>query len=124
MNHILNHKGYRFFQASFDPDEKGTILSVNKDFFGTLVTYIGYILLYIGLVAIMLYGKTRFKDLSVRLDKLKSKRANLSVCLLFFSTAVLGQADYTHDGDNFSMDPTIKNYVVDVDDDNEGLLDT
>ena len=33
MNHILNHKGYRFFQASFDPDEKGTILSVNKDFF-------------------------------------------------------------------------------------------
>ena len=40
MNHILNHKGYRFFQASFDPDEKGTILSVNKDFFGTLVTYI------------------------------------------------------------------------------------
>ena len=66
MNHILNHKGYRFFQASFDPDEKGTILSVNKDFFGTLVTYIGYILLYIGLVAIMLYGKTRFKDLSIK----------------------------------------------------------
>ena len=32
MNNILNHKGYRFFQASFDPDEKGTILSVNKDF--------------------------------------------------------------------------------------------
>ena len=26
MNHILNHSGYRFFQASFDPDEKGTIL--------------------------------------------------------------------------------------------------
>ena len=26
MNHILNHKGYRFFQASFDPDEKGTVL--------------------------------------------------------------------------------------------------
>ena len=29
MNNILNYKGYRFFQASFDPDEKGTILSVN-----------------------------------------------------------------------------------------------
>ena len=84
MNHILNHKGYRFFQASFDPDEKGTILSVNKDFFGTLITYIGYILLYIGLVAIMFYGKTRFKDLSVRLDKLKSKRVNLSVYLIVF----------------------------------------
>ena len=114
MNHILNHKGYRFFQASFDPDEKGTILSVNKDFFGTLITYIGYILLYIGLVAIMFYGKTRFKDLSVRLDKLKSKRVNLSIIFLFFSTAITAQADYTHDGDNFSMDPTIKNYVVDL----------
>ena len=44
MNHILNHRGYRFFQASFDPDEKGTILSVNQDFFGTFITYLGYVL--------------------------------------------------------------------------------
>ena len=36
MNNILNHEGYRFFQASFDPDEKGTILSVNKDPIGYL----------------------------------------------------------------------------------------
>ena len=71
MNHILNHKGYRFFQASFDPDEKGTILSVNKDFFGTFITYLGYILLYIGLLGIMFYGKTRFKDLGKKLRKLK-----------------------------------------------------
>ena len=32
MNNILNHRGYRFFQSSFDPDEKGTILSVNHDY--------------------------------------------------------------------------------------------
>ena len=32
MNNILNYQGYRFFQASFDPDEQGTILSVNHDF--------------------------------------------------------------------------------------------
>ena len=44
MNHILNHSGYRFFQASFDPDEKGTVLSVNHDYFGTLITYIAPIL--------------------------------------------------------------------------------
>ncbi|MFY8213788.1 MAG: cytochrome c biogenesis protein ResB, partial [Flavobacterium sp.] len=36
MNHVLDYKGYRFFQSSFDPDEKGTILSVNHDFWGTL----------------------------------------------------------------------------------------
>ena len=45
MNNILNHKGYRFFQASFDPDEKGTVLSVNDDFWGTFITYAGYLLL-------------------------------------------------------------------------------
>ncbi len=31
MNNILDLKGYRFFQASYDEDELGTILSVNKD---------------------------------------------------------------------------------------------
>jgi cytochrome c biogenesis protein ResB len=36
MNHVLNYKGYRFFQASFDPDRQGTVLSVNHDFWGTL----------------------------------------------------------------------------------------
>ncbi len=45
MNNILDHRGYRFFQSSFDPDEKGTILSVNHDFWGTWVTYIGYFLI-------------------------------------------------------------------------------
>ena len=69
MNHILNHSRYRFFQASFDPDEKGTILSVNNDFYGTLITYIGYFLLYIGLLGIMFFGKTRFKDLAKQLEK-------------------------------------------------------
>jgi hypothetical protein len=47
MNHVLDHKGYRFFQASFDPDEKGTILSVSHDFWGTTITYGGYFLLFL-----------------------------------------------------------------------------
>ena len=36
MNHVLNYKGYRFFQSSYDRDELGTILSVNHDYWGTL----------------------------------------------------------------------------------------
>ncbi len=60
MNNILNHRGYRFFQASFDPDEKGTVLSVNHDYFGTLITYIGYFLLYIGLLGIMFFWQNSF----------------------------------------------------------------
>jgi hypothetical protein len=74
MNHILNHKGYRFFQASFDPDEKGTILSVNHDFWGTWITYVGYFILYIGLLGIMFFGKTRFKSLSKTLEKIRAKK--------------------------------------------------
>ncbi|WP_297707890.1 cytochrome c biogenesis protein CcsA [uncultured Eudoraea sp.] len=82
MNNILDHKGYRFFQASFDPDERGTVLSVNHDFWGTWITYLGYFMLYIGLMGIMFFGKTRFKDLTRSLDKLKKHKA--IVTLLFF----------------------------------------
>ena len=80
MNNILDHKGYRFFQASFDPDEKGTILSVNKDFWGTFITYSGYLLLFFSMSGIFFIGETRFKSLSRQLNK-----KTLSV--LFFITA-------------------------------------
>ena len=92
MNHVLDHKGYRFFQSSFHPDEKGTVLSVSHDFWGTWITYIGYFLLYIGLLGILFFGKTRFKDLAAALEKLKAKKAALSVVLLLgFGTASFGQ---------------------------------
>ena len=42
MNNVLQHKGFRFFQSSYDKDEKGTILSVNHDWWGTIITYVGY----------------------------------------------------------------------------------
>ena len=113
MNHILNHKGYRFFQASFDPDEKGTILSVNQDFFGTFITYLGYILLYIGLLGIMFYGKTRFKDLGKKLKKLKQKRIATTIILFLIFTNSYSQNDYSHKNQNFISDSVIKNYVID-----------
>jgi len=113
MNHILNYKGYRFFQASFDPDEKGTILSVNQDFFGTFITYLGYILLYIGLLGIMFYGKTRFKDLGKKLKKLKQKRIATTIIFLLIFTNSYSQNDYSHKNQNFISDSVIKNYVID-----------
>lgn len=91
MNHVLDHRGYRFFQSSFHPDEKGTVLSVNHDLWGTWITYIGYFLLYVGLMGIMFFGKTRFRDLSKALDKLKAKKASLTAISLFFTLVGLGQ---------------------------------
>ena len=86
MNNILNHQGYRFFQASFDPDEQGTILSVNKDALGTFVTYLGYILLYIGLMAIMFARFTRFDFLRNQILKVKKQKQKLTVVLLFLTS--------------------------------------
>ena len=85
MNNILNHKGYRFFQASFDPDEKGTILSVNKDFWGTFITYSGYLLLFFSMTGIFFIGKTRFKFLSRQLNK-------KTLSILFFTTLPFANA--------------------------------
>lgn len=71
MNNILDYDGYRFFQSSYDGDELGTYLSVNHDFWGTTVTYIGYALLTLGMVMVFFLGNTRFKNLAEKLRQLK-----------------------------------------------------
>ncbi len=91
MNHVLDHRGYRFFQSGFHPDEKGTILSVNHDFWGTWITYIGYFLLYIGLMGIMFFGKTRFRDLAESLRKVQKKKAVLTIMILGACTLSIAQ---------------------------------
>ncbi|MDO6806715.1 hypothetical protein Q4595_29925, partial [Wenyingzhuangia sp. 1_MG-2023] len=48
MNHILDYRGYKFFQSRYDlsgPKEE-TRLSVNHYDIGTFITYVGYSLLY------------------------------------------------------------------------------
>ncbi len=69
MNHVLDLQGYRFFQASYDPDEKGTILSVSYDVAGRTVTYIGYFLMLLGFLCCLFGKNTRFRSLIRRLDK-------------------------------------------------------
>ena len=93
MNTILNYKGYRFFQASFDPDEKGTILSVNHDFWGTTITYIGYILLYFGLFSILFAGFTRFSYLKNQLQQLKINKSKLLPIVFFIFSIPLNAQD-------------------------------
>ena len=109
MNHVLDHKGYRFFQANFDPDEKGTGLSVNHDFWGTRITYVGYFLLYMGLMGIMFFGKTRFKDLTASLDKLNSKKKAVVSLFLFLGLSLGANAQEPHgddDGHAHNVGPT------------------
>ena len=69
MNNILKYKGYRFYQSSYDTDEKGTVLSMNHDFFGTLVSYIGYMLLAIGFIFTLFNSSSRFSSINKKLNK-------------------------------------------------------
>lgn len=106
MNHILDYREFRFFQASFDEDEKGTVLSVNHDFWGTWITYIGYFLLYFALMAILFDKNTRFNDLKVKVDKIRAKKAALTVFLFFFGLVGFAQDNHTnHDGHNHGTEP-------------------
>jgi cytochrome c-type biogenesis protein CcsB len=89
MNHVLDHRGYRFFQSSYDKDEKGTILSVNHDP-GTLPTYIGYGVMILGMLWVLLSPNGRFQMLLKRTQKLQKP---LMVALLF-ATLFLPQTTY------------------------------
>ncbi|MDR2087203.1 MAG: cytochrome c biogenesis protein CcsA [Dysgonamonadaceae bacterium] len=64
MNKVLDFKGYRFFQASYDKDEKGSILSVNRDVAGRNISYTGYTLLIAGFILCFFGKNSRFRQLS------------------------------------------------------------
>lgn len=113
MNNILDYRGYRFFQASFDADEKGTALSVNHDFWGTWITYIGYFFLYIGLLAILFDKNTRFGDVKRKLEKVREKKAKLlTMFLLFFTIGGFAQSHMHEKPTEKQMDSLINKYKV------------
>ncbi|HEY3385234.1 MAG TPA: cytochrome c biogenesis protein CcsA [Saprospiraceae bacterium] len=94
MNNILDYGGYRFFQSSFDQDELGTVLSVNHDFWGTWISYIGYALLTIGLILTLFSKKSRFSEISRKLDEIrqvekKGAMSGITIMMLFLSTGSL-----------------------------------
>ncbi|MBN2105052.1 cytochrome c biogenesis protein CcsA [bacterium] len=62
MNHILKYHGFRFYQTSYDEDEKGSILSVARDP-GTPMTYVGYAILMICLFLNLFNPKSRFQKI-------------------------------------------------------------
>ena len=91
MNHILDYGGYRFFQSSFDKDELGTYLSVNHDFWGTWISYIGYILLTIGLIMVFFSKKTRFYTVTSKLKKMRSNSVLIFLLGLFAFPSIHAQ---------------------------------
>jgi cytochrome c-type biogenesis protein CcsB len=82
MNNVLDYDGYRFFQSSYDQDEKGTILSVSYDFWGKWVTYISYFLLFLGFLIPFFKKKSRFNLLRKRIKEIRAARKALMISLL------------------------------------------
>lgn len=92
MNNVLDYKGYRFFQASYDTDEKGTVLAVNHDRIGTWVTYLGYFLMTLGMLWTLFGPSSRFGIVRKKLNKLNSKTLGLLI-LLSFGVSANAQTD-------------------------------
>jgi cytochrome c-type biogenesis protein CcsB len=88
MNNILDYRGFRFYQSSYDSDEKGTILSVNHDFWGTIITYLGYFLMALGMFWALVAPGTRFRHLLNKTNQIYKQRKSLAIIGLFILPAM------------------------------------
>ena len=108
MNNVLDYEGYRFFQSSFDQDELGTYLSVNYDWWGTWISYLGYAILTIGMFLNFFSKKSRFQQLARNLKKMKQAEKTMATAvvtlLLTFSTPVFGNSSYLPNINAVSLD--------------------
>ncbi len=91
MNHVLDHKGYRFYQASYDKDEKGTVLSVNHDKIGTWITYIGYFLMGLGMFIALFWKGTRYRKLADKVRIISERKFSVVLLFLFTSLSISAQ---------------------------------
>ena len=86
MNKILNYRSYRFYQSSYDPDKRGSVLSINADPYGIPVTYTGYGLLFVALLWMLIDPKGAYRRV-LRSDIMKKGVICLTAFLAFGQTA-------------------------------------
>ncbi|RXK06161.1 cytochrome C biogenesis protein [Halarcobacter bivalviorum] len=91
MNRTLHEGNFLFFQSSYDPDEKGTVLSVNNDP-GKWPTYLGYFLLTLGLIWNLFDKKSRFWKLTKYVSA-KNVASIVAACLISFGSLNLQAED-------------------------------
>ncbi len=77
MNHVVDYQGYRLFQSAYDPDEKGTHLSVNNDWWGTNISYLGYLLMGLGMLMSFFAPAGRMRELLRKYRAVQEKRSEL-----------------------------------------------
>ena len=93
MNNVLDYGGYRFFQSSYSPDQLGTVLSVNQDRPGTIVTYIGYMMMFFGMLFSLFWRGTRFDTLQKMLKNLKNNTEVIALLFMLLPFGLSAQTD-------------------------------
>lgn len=63
MNNVLDIDGYRLFQSSYDDDLKGSLITVAHDPIGTMITYIGYVMLAISMILFLIGRRNYFHQI-------------------------------------------------------------
>ncbi len=98
MNNILDYRGFRFFQSSYSITDiyEETVLSVNYDYWGTLITYIGYFILYACLILIIFMKNTRMAELRRKLKDIKLRKSKLLTITLLLISSVLFSQNHNH----------------------------
>ena len=85
MNRILVFRNYRFYQSAYDEDGRGTTLSVSYDPWGIDITYAGYGLLLVSMLAFLCDRRGGFRRL-LRSPALRKA----ALCLVLCTAAVQG----------------------------------
>jgi hypothetical protein len=100
----MDYDGYRFFQSGYDLDdtataenEEGTVLSVNHDWWGTNITYLGYLLMSIGMLMSLFAPVGRFRELNDKMKKLKAKRSSINALSLMIGLLLFQSVSYAQD---------------------------
>ena len=114
MNNILDYRGFRFFQSSYNiTDEyEETVLSVNHDYWGTFITYVGYTILYLCLLLLVLMKNTRMADLRKRLRDIELRKSKiLTIALLLVSSVIFSQ-QHNHQLNDGQIDSLLTKNMV------------
>lgn len=73
MNRICRYKHYRFYQAGYDRDQKGSTLLISHDPWGIGITYTGYATLLLAFLIFPFDKRNRFRHELSRLRQLSAK---------------------------------------------------
>ena len=93
MNNIAQKKHYRFYQSGYDIENNGVHLSVSYDPFGIAVTYFGYVMLLLGIIAFLADSGGAFRKTLRRVMRQNTAKALVLALLLLVPMKMLSSSN-------------------------------